>query len=141
MSNLSNINFLDEWYPELGEEWSVHNIFYKDNQIYKVQGLYSDAKSIDIMIEKNSLEYIVNNESLSIDYCDTKNNVTYLVREMVNDFGEQQKTIMTVYYRNPIQMARRICEIKGWKFNTICRDHLFGNCNRSRCKYEHKSLD
>lgn len=47
------------------------NLFYKDNQIYKVQGLYSDAKSIDIMIEKNSLEYIVNNESLSIDYCDS----------------------------------------------------------------------
>ena len=74
-------------------------------------------------------------------YCDTKNNVTYLVREMVNDFGEQQKTIMTVYYRNPIQMARRICEIKKWNFNCICRDHLFGNCQRgNKCQYVHKSI-
>ena len=34
MSNLSNINFLDEWYPEFGEEWSVHNIFYKNGYIF-----------------------------------------------------------------------------------------------------------
>jgi choice-of-anchor B domain-containing protein len=34
VSNLSNINFLDEWYPELGEEWSVHNIFYKNGFIF-----------------------------------------------------------------------------------------------------------
>lgn len=34
VSNLSNINFLDEWYPEFGEEWSVHNIFYKNGYIF-----------------------------------------------------------------------------------------------------------
>ena len=34
VSNLFNINFLDEWYPELGEEWSVHNIFYKNGFIF-----------------------------------------------------------------------------------------------------------
>ncbi len=33
VSDLSNINFLDEWYPEFGEEWSVHNIFYKNGFI------------------------------------------------------------------------------------------------------------
>jgi choice-of-anchor B domain-containing protein len=34
VSNLFNINLLDEWYPELGEEWSVHNIFYKNGFIF-----------------------------------------------------------------------------------------------------------
>ena len=34
VSNLSNINYLDEWYPEFGEEWSVHNIFYKNGFIF-----------------------------------------------------------------------------------------------------------
>jgi len=33
VSNLDNINFLDEWFPEDGEEWSVHNIFYKNGYI------------------------------------------------------------------------------------------------------------
>ena len=74
-------------------------------------------------------------------YCDTKNNVTYLVREMENDFGDIQSTIMTVYYRNPIQMARRICEIKRWDFNCICRDYLFGNCHRgNQCRFVHKKI-
>lgn len=74
-------------------------------------------------------------------YCDTKNDVTYLVRDLKDTGDKIKKTVMTVYSRNPIQMARRICEIKGWKFNNICRDHLFGNCNRSWCKYEHRELD
>lgn len=47
------------------------NIFYKDYQIYKVMGLYSDVELIDIKLENNSLEYIVGNETLSVDYCDS----------------------------------------------------------------------
>ena len=33
VSDLNNINFLDEWFPEDGEEWSVHNIFYKNGYL------------------------------------------------------------------------------------------------------------
>tara|TARA_B110000495_G_scaffold179202_1_gene172431 strand:+ start:52 stop:447 length:396 start_codon:yes stop_codon:yes gene_type:complete len=74
-------------------------------------------------------------------YCDTKNNVTYLVRNIDTEYGVTQNTIMTIYYRNPIQMARRICEIKKWNFNDICRDNLFGNCRRGEnCRYDHKTI-
>ena len=34
VSNLSNITQMDEWYPEFGEEWSVHNVFYKNGYIF-----------------------------------------------------------------------------------------------------------
>jgi choice-of-anchor B domain-containing protein len=34
VSNLFNVNMLDEWYPEFGEEWTVHNIFYKNGYIF-----------------------------------------------------------------------------------------------------------
>jgi len=34
VSELSNITFMNEWYPEFGEEWSVHNIFYKNGYIF-----------------------------------------------------------------------------------------------------------
>ena len=47
------------------------NIFYKDNQIYKVNGLYPDAESIEIKQKNNSLEYIINNKNLSTDFCDS----------------------------------------------------------------------
>ena len=33
VSDINNVNFLDEWFPEDGEEWSVHNIFYKSGYI------------------------------------------------------------------------------------------------------------
>ena len=33
ITDLNNVNLLDEWYPEGGEEWSVHNIFYKNGYI------------------------------------------------------------------------------------------------------------
>ena len=33
VSNLNDVNFLDEWFPDDGEEWSVHNIFYKNGYI------------------------------------------------------------------------------------------------------------
>lgn len=77
-----------------------------------------------------SLPYYTNNGCYH--YCDSKKGITYYVRG---------KEIVTVIKRNPIAMARRICEIKGWDFNSLCRDHLFGNCKRgTRCKYVHKTL-
>ena len=33
VSDINNVNFLDEWFPEDGEDWSVHNIFYKNGYI------------------------------------------------------------------------------------------------------------
>ena len=33
VSDIYNVNFLDEWFPEDGEEWSVHNIFYKNGYL------------------------------------------------------------------------------------------------------------
>ena len=65
-------------------------------------------------------------------YCDVKNGVIYYMR------GDE---IVTVIKRNPIQMCRRICEIRGWKFESICRDNLFGRCSRGGgCRYEHRDL-
>jgi hypothetical protein len=77
-----------------------------------------------------SLPYYTNNGCFH--YCDSKEGITYYVRG---------KEIVTIIKRNPIAMARRICEIKGWEFNSLCRDHLFGNCKRgNKCKFQHKTL-
>lgn len=87
----------------------------------------------------SKLPYYTNNNCYH--YCDTEKNVTYYVRDIPNEKGDMMKTIVTIIKRNPIQMARRICEINGWKFESICRDNLFGNCRRgSRCRYQHKHL-
>jgi len=85
----------------------------------------------DVSIEYvKSLPFYTNNGCFH--YCDSKEGITYYVR------GDE---VVTVIKRNPIAMARRICEIKGWNFNRLCRDNLFGNCNRgNKCKYEHMSL-
>ena len=34
VSNLSNVEFLDEWMPEGGEDWSAHNIFVLGDRLY-----------------------------------------------------------------------------------------------------------
>jgi len=34
VSDLSNVEFLDEWLPEGGEDWSAHNVFVLDNMLY-----------------------------------------------------------------------------------------------------------
>ena len=87
----------------------------------------------------STLPYYTNNECYH--YCDTKQNVTYYVRDIPNEKGNMVKTVVTIIKRNPIQMARRICEINGWKFESICRDNLFGNCMRgSGCRYIHKDI-
>lgn len=87
----------------------------------------------------STLPYYTNNNCYH--YCDTINNVTYYVRDILNENGCMVKTVVTIIKRNPIQMARRICEINGWKFESICRDNLFGNCMRgSGCRYIHKDI-
>ena len=87
----------------------------------------------------STLPYYTNNECYH--YCDVKQNVTYYVRDILNANGVMVKTVVTIIKRNPIQMARRICEINGWKFESICRDNLFGNCRRGvGCRYTHKHL-
>lgn len=95
-----------------------------------------DQREIDIDPEKVQINYVLSlpyyTNNGCYHYCDTKNGITYYVR------GNE---IVTIIKRNPIAMARRICEIKGWKFNNLCRDHLFGNCKRgNHCRYVHKSL-
>lgn len=62
-------------------------------------------------------------------YCDSKNGITYYIRN---------QEIVTIIKRNPIAMARRICQIKSIDFKSICRDHLFGNCKRGKeCRFIH----
>jgi choice-of-anchor B domain-containing protein len=34
VSDLSNVEFLDEWLPEGGEDWSAHNVFVLDDMLY-----------------------------------------------------------------------------------------------------------
>ena len=34
VSNLSNVEFLDEWMPEGGEDWSAHNVFVMGDRLY-----------------------------------------------------------------------------------------------------------
>lgn len=105
-------------------KWSTHAMERK-----KEREIDLDPKnvSIDYVL---SLPYYTNNGCFH--YCDSKEGITYYVR------GNE---IVTIIKRNPIAMARRICEIKGWNFNNLCRDHLFGNCRRGdRCKFVHKTL-
>lgn len=104
--------------------WSNHAIERKQERNIR---LNPSEVSIDYV---KSLPYYTNNGCFH--YCDSKEGITYYVR------GNE---VVTVIKRNPIAMARRICEIKGWNFNRLCRDHLFGNCKRgNKCKYEHMSL-
>ena len=93
-------------------------------------------RGIDESIESVSKEYILalpyytNNGCYH--FCDVPNGVIYYMRG---------NTIVTVIKRNPIQMCRRICEIRGWRFESICRDNLFGRCKRSgHCRYEHRDM-
>ena len=104
--------------------WSNHAIERKQERNIR---LNPSEVSIDYV---TSLPSYTNNGCFH--YCDSKEGITYYVR------GNE---VVTVIKRNPIAMARRICEIKGWNFNILCRDHLFGNCKRgANCKYQHMSL-
>ena len=93
-------------------------------------------KERNIEVTKLSMDYIATLPYYTIEgcnhYCDSMNGAIYYVRG---------KTVVTVIKAHPISMLRKVCMIKGWDFNTICRDNLFGNCTRGcRCKYEHKTL-
>jgi len=104
--------------------WTTHAMERKNEREINI-----DPSSV-YMTHVLSLPYYTNNGCYH--YCDTKEGITYYVR------GSE---IVTIIKRNPIQMARKICEIKRWDFNCLCRDHLFGNCKRGEeCKYVHKTL-
>jgi hypothetical protein len=99
-------------------------------------------RKINLDVSNISMEYVLSlphyTNNGCFHYCDSKVGVTYYVRY---DRETNEPEIVTIIKRNPIAMARRICEIKGWEFNNLCRDHLFGNCRRgSSCKYEHKTI-
>ena len=118
----------------------------KSPQLYWSEHALSrmEERKIDKTLINVSRDYIMGLNYYTTNgcyyYCDVKNNVTYLIRDLEED-NIIKKTVMTIYTRNPIQMARRVCEIKKWNFNNICRDHLFGNCKRHNCRYEHRSLN
>ena len=115
------------------------NLYWSDHALQRLKERKIDDKVLNVSTAYiMGLNYYTTNGCYY--YCDPDNNVTYLVRDLQTNEGEK-KTVMTIYSRNPIQMARRVCEIKGWNFNCICRDHLFGNCRRRACRYVHKSLN
>jgi len=111
-------------------EWSEHALQRKAQ------------RNIELDPESVSLEHVLSlpyyTNAGCYHYCDSQAGVTYYVRPNKNT---NKPEIVTIIKRNPIAMARRICEINGWEFNSICRDHLFGNCRRgASCKYKHKSI-
>ena len=111
-------------------EWSDHALERKDERNIELD---PSKVSIDKVL---SLPYYTNDGCYH--YCDTATGITYYVRR---NKATDRPEIVTIIKRNPIAMARRICEIKGVVFNSICRDHLFGNCRRSdTCKYVHKFI-
>jgi len=106
-------------------KWSQHAIDRKNE------------RNIDLDPEKINIERVLSlpyyTNGGCYHYCDSKEGVTYYVRKINNEYK-----LVTIIKRNPIAMARRICEIKGINFNEICRDNLFGNCRRGcSCKYKH----
>jgi len=111
-------------------EWSDHALERKDQRNIELD---PSKVSMDSVL---SLPYYTNDGCYH--YCDSKAGITYYVR-LHKDTNRPE--IVTIIKRHPIAMARRICEIKGWTFSTICRDHLFGNCRRGdTCKYDHKCI-
>ena len=109
-------------------EWSKHAIERKQQREIDLDPSMVDLEWV------LSLPYYTNNGCYH--YCDSKAGVTYYVRKDANMYK-----LVTIIKRNPIAMARRICEIKGINFNEICRDNLFGNCKRGcSCKYKHVDI-
>ena len=109
-------------------EWSKHAIERKQQREIDLDPSMVDLEWV------LSLPYYTNNGCYH--YCDSKAGVTYYVRK-----DENMYKLVTIIKRNPIAMARRICEIKGINFNEICRDNLFGNCKRGcNCKYKHVDI-
>ena len=99
-----------------------------------------------------SLPYYIDNGCYK--YLDNKNQVIYYIRKKNNKY-ELEIIIKT----NPIQMLRNLCDAHrmlcerkyhnlnickycdSWDFNKICRDHIFGSCNKgTKCKFNHIDL-
>ena len=69
-----------------------------------------------------------------IMYLDIASNIVYYVRD---------NSIETLIKTNPIQMLRYYLIGKGEeeKFNSYCRDNLFGKCNYGcKCKFKHINI-
>lgn len=62
-------------------------------------------------------------------YLDMKNGIIYYIR------GKNVVTVVKSH--NPIQMLKNYAFGANIDFNTLCRDHVFNNCNRNNCKYTH----
>ena len=88
-------------------------------------------------------------------YLDWKHQVVFYVRK-----NKHQYKVETIIKTNRIQMLRNMCDAHrmlcenkyhpnnkcihcdSWKFEKICRDHLFGTCKRGEnCKFIHKNFD
>ena len=108
-------------------EWSQHALDRRKERKINIEP--GNIKIEEVL----KLPYYINNECYH--YCDSKEGVTYYIR-----YCNSVPIVVTIIKRNPISMARKICDIKGWDFDCICRDHLFGNCNRHKCRFEHKTL-
>jgi len=54
VSDIQNINLLDSWYPNGGENWSVHNIFVKGNYLFISYYVYG-MQVLDITNPSNML--------------------------------------------------------------------------------------
>ena len=86
---------------------------------------------------------------------DWKHQVVFYVRK-----NKDQYKVETIIKTNRIQMLRNMCDAHrmlcenkyhpnnkcihcdSWKFEKICRDHLFGTCKRGEnCKFIHKNFD
>lgn len=110
-----------------------------------------DIQDIDINRIKKLPHYIDNG---CYKYLDNKNQVIYYVRKYKNVYK-----LETIIKTNPIQMLRNLCDAHRmlcervchpqncckfcdkWCFNKICRDHMFGTCQRGNsCKFNHVEL-
>lgn len=65
------------------------NIFFKNQQIYKITGLLDDNNVLEIISSDLSLKYFLNRIQISLDSCDNKKNIN------IND-GDQ-KSYQTCY--------------------------------------------
>lgn len=87
-------------------------------------------------------------------FLDNKNQVIYYIRKCNEGYKLETiiKTNRIQMLRNFCDAYRMLCETKyhkqgmckycdKWKFEKICRDHIFGTCKRANnCKFNHVEL-
>ena len=89
------------------------------------------TKILDIDLIKKMPIYTTENGCTK--YLDITNLLVYYVR------GSK---IVTMIATNPIQMLRYYAFGQKINFNTLCRDHVFQNCERGdSCKYRHLEIN